>query len=95
MTDVIPTLLTSDDLHLFNEGRSLRLYEKLGAHRIVSGDREGVYFAVWVPDAEAVSVVGDFNGWRAGRTPLQPRGGKTSLPGWASAPSTSTMFAPV
>ncbi len=34
MTDVVPTLLTSDDLHLFNEGRYLRLYEKLGAHRI-------------------------------------------------------------
>jgi 1,4-alpha-glucan branching enzyme len=74
MTDVVPTLLTSDDLYLFNEGRSLRLYEKLGAHRIVSGDREGVYFAVWAPDAEAVSVIGDFNGWRAGQTSLQPRG---------------------
>jgi 1,4-alpha-glucan branching enzyme len=74
MNDVVTTLLTSDDLYLFNEGRSLRLYEKLGAHRIVSGDRDGIYFAVWAPDAEAVSVIGDFNGWQAGRTPLQPRG---------------------
>ena len=74
MLDVLPTLLTSEDLCLFNEGRFLRLYEKLGAHRIVSRDREGVYFAVWAPDAEAVSVIGDFNGWHAGRTSLQPRG---------------------
>jgi 1,4-alpha-glucan branching enzyme len=74
MTEVLPTLLTSEDIYLFNEGRALRLYEKLGAHRIASGDREGVYFAVWAPDAEAVSVIGDFNGWHAGQTPLQPRG---------------------
>ncbi len=42
MTDLVPTVLTSDDLYLFNEGRSLRLYEKLGAHRIVSSGPIGV-----------------------------------------------------
>jgi 1,4-alpha-glucan branching enzyme len=47
------------DVYLVREGRHERLYEKLGAH--VSG--EGVAFAVWAPNARAVSVVGDFNDW--------------------------------
>ncbi|MEO6871125.1 MAG: 1,4-alpha-glucan branching enzyme, partial [Chthoniobacterales bacterium] len=51
------------DLHLFAEGNDKRLYDKFGAHlREIGGDR-GVYFAVWAPNAERVSVVGDFNGW--------------------------------
>jgi 1,4-alpha-glucan branching enzyme len=64
------SLLSEDDLYLFNEGSHLRLYEKLGAH---ATDR-GVRFAVWAPDAQAVSVVGDFNGWSRGANALQPRG---------------------
>ena len=92
MTDVVPTLLTLDDLYLFNEGRSLRLYEKLGAHRIVSGDREGVYFAVWAPDAEAVSVIGDFNGWHAGRTSLQPRGKSGIWEGFVAGLGVGTVY---
>ncbi len=51
--------LTPQDLHLFNEGTHSRLYQRLGAH--IAGD--GVRFTVWAPDAEAVSVIGDFNGW--------------------------------
>lgn len=52
------------DLHLFNEGTHTRLYEKLGAHPEVSEDGvEGVRFSVWAPDAEAVSVFGDFCEW--------------------------------
>jgi 1,4-alpha-glucan branching enzyme len=61
------------DLHLFNEGTHMRLYEKLGAHPMTQDKREGVYFAVWAPDAEAVCVVGDFNGWERGSDPLHPR----------------------
>ena len=57
------SLLTGDDLFLFNQGSHFRLYEKLGAHSISADGREGTYFAVWAPDAERVSVVGDFNGW--------------------------------
>ncbi len=61
------------DLHLWNEGTHLRMYEKLGCHPCVYEGAEGAYFAVWAPDAEAVSVVGDFNGWSAERDALQPR----------------------
>jgi 1,4-alpha-glucan branching enzyme len=68
------TLLTDDDLYLFNEGSHLRLYEKLGAHPITVDGKQGTYFAVWAPDAEHVFVVGDFNGWNKKSHPLRPRG---------------------
>ena len=66
-------LLTDQDLHLFNEGSHLRLYEKLGAHPCTWDGTEGTYFAVWAPSAERVCVVGDFNSWDRARHPLQPR----------------------
>jgi len=68
------TLLTEDDLYLFNEGTHFRLYEKLGAHRLTAGSQKGAYFAVWAPDAKQVSVVGNFNGWDRASHPLQQRG---------------------
>ncbi|UCF56982.1 MAG: 1,4-alpha-glucan branching protein GlgB [Deltaproteobacteria bacterium] len=68
------SLLTDDDLHLFNEGSHFRLYEKLGAHLVADEGMEGAYFAVWAPDAEEVCVVGDFNGWDNATHPLRPKG---------------------
>jgi len=68
------SLLTDDDLFLFNEGTHYRLYEKLGARPASRGGERGVYFAVWAPNANHVSVVGDFNGWQKGRHPLRVRG---------------------
>jgi 1,4-alpha-glucan branching enzyme len=56
-------VLTDFDLHLFNEGSHQRLFEKLGAHRITLGTTTGVHIAVWAPNADRVSVIGDFNGW--------------------------------
>ncbi|MBI3872463.1 MAG: 1,4-alpha-glucan branching protein GlgB [candidate division Zixibacteria bacterium] len=67
------TLLSADDLYLFNEGTHERLYDKLGAHPIRSGTQPGTHFAVWAPDAEQVSVIGDFNGWDKSRHQLSPR----------------------
>ncbi len=67
-------LLGDQDLHLFNEGTHVRLYEKLGAHVTAVGGAEGVNFAVWAPNAARVAVVGDFNGWDAERHPLSPVG---------------------
>jgi 1,4-alpha-glucan branching enzyme len=51
------------DLHLFNEGRHLRLWEKLGSHPMVVDGVAGTAFAVWAPNAERVSVIGTFNRW--------------------------------
>lgn len=64
------SLLTNDDLHLFNEGNHYRLYEKMGAHRIE--EKGGTYFSVWAPNAEQVHVVGDFNRWEKGKHILNP-----------------------
>src|SRR5436190_1976531 len=63
--------LSSFDLHLFNEGTHTHLYEKLGAHPAPDGS--GTMFGVWAPNADSVSVMGDFNGWDRGATALQPR----------------------
>jgi 1,4-alpha-glucan branching enzyme len=67
-------LLGDQDLHLFNEGTHVRLYEKLGAHVTAVGGAEGVNFAVWAPNAQRVAVVGDFNGWDAERHPMSTVG---------------------
>jgi 1,4-alpha-glucan branching enzyme len=56
-------VLTDFDLHLFGEGTHQRIFEKLGAHRITLGLATGIHFAVWAPNADRVSVIGDFNGW--------------------------------
>jgi 1,4-alpha-glucan branching enzyme len=67
------SLITNDDLHLFNEGTHARLYAKLGAHRAKIGDCEGTYFAVWAPNADRVSVIGNFNAWDKESHPLSRR----------------------
>ena len=56
-------VLSDLDLHLFGEGTHYRLWERLGAHRMTIGVMEGVHFAVWAPNAQRVSVIGDFNHW--------------------------------
>ncbi|KJS30953.1 MAG: glycogen branching protein [Desulfatitalea sp. BRH_c12] len=67
------SLLTSDDVYLFNEGNHFRLYEKLGAHVSTRNSRQGVHFAVWAPNAEHVGVMGTFNGWDKSAHPLRQR----------------------
>lgn len=66
--------LTDYDLYLLGEGTHYRLYDKLGAHLIEQNGKSGTHFAVWAPNARAVSVVGDFNAWRADAFALQSRG---------------------
>lgn len=67
--------LTDTDVHLFNEGTHFDLHKKLGSHVMMAKDgSQGVYFAVWAPNAWSVTVVGDFNNWDKKSHPLQPRG---------------------
>ena len=54
------SLLTDNDLHLFNEGSHFRLYEKLGSHPLTIDGRSGTYFAVWAPDADRIGVRAQF-----------------------------------
>ncbi|HWW33595.1 MAG TPA: 1,4-alpha-glucan branching protein GlgB [Steroidobacteraceae bacterium] len=66
-------LLTEQDIYHFREGTYFRAYERLGAHATGADGASGTHFAVWAPNAAAVSVVGDFNGWQRGRHPLSAR----------------------
>jgi 1,4-alpha-glucan branching enzyme len=68
-----PSLLTDFDLYLFNEGTHARIYQKLGAHVVKVDGKPGVAFAVWAPNADAVSVIGEFNNWDPNATPLRNR----------------------
>ncbi len=68
------SLLTDDDLYLFNEGSHFRLYDKFGARPAALGGAAGARFAVWAPGAERVTVMGEFNGWDKEAHPLRPRG---------------------
>jgi 1,4-alpha-glucan branching enzyme len=65
------SLLSPFDLHLFNEGTHSHLFDKLGAH--LSTEPEGTSFAVWAPNADSVSVIGDFNSWDKTANGLFPR----------------------
>jgi 1,4-alpha-glucan branching enzyme len=68
------SLLSDQDLYLFNEGSHYRLYEKLGAHLRMENGVAGAVFSLWAPNARSVSVIGSFNGWNPSSHPLQPRG---------------------
>lgn len=67
------SLLTDFDVHLFKSGKHFKLYEKLGAHFLNNGKQDGTYFAVWAPNARAISVIGNFNHWKSGKHKLNPR----------------------
>jgi len=69
-----PVLLTDFDLHLFGEGTNYESYRSLGAHPVTVEDVAGVRFAVWAPNAEVVTLVGDFNQWDTRRHPMRLRG---------------------
>jgi 1,4-alpha-glucan branching enzyme len=64
-----PTELREQDLYFFREGTHARLYDKLGCRL----RDDAAHFVVWAPNARAVSVIGDFNGWASQANPAAPR----------------------
>ena len=76
-------LLTDRDIYHFREGSYFRAYEKLGAHLVPAAGGGGTRFAVWAPNARAVSVIGDFNGWNRAPHPLARRGDSSGI--WEGA----------
>lgn len=66
-----PPVLTELDIYLMGEGTHLHIYEQLGAHPIEVNGVQGVHFAVWAPNAQRVSVVGNFNNWDGRRHPMR------------------------
>jgi 1,4-alpha-glucan branching enzyme len=68
----VQSTLTDFDLYLLAEGTHTRAYEKLGAHLSERNGHLGVQFAVWAPNAERVSVIGDFNNWNRSADIMRP-----------------------
>jgi 1,4-alpha-glucan branching enzyme len=69
-----PSQISDYDLHLFTEGKHRQAYRFLGAHCHSVDGIDGVLFATWAPNAERVSVIGDFNQWDGRRHPMRVRG---------------------
>ncbi len=67
------SLFTDYDIYIFKQGAHYKLYEKLGSHVMNINGVNGTYFAVWAPNAQKVSVIGDFNNWDSERHPLALR----------------------
>ncbi len=67
------SLFSEYDIYLYKSGKHFKVYEKLGSHVIEVDGQSGVYFAVWAPNAQKVSVVGNFNHWNGQNHPLAPR----------------------
>jgi len=87
-----PSLLSDYDLFLFNEGTHVRSFSKLGAHLVEHAGTTGVAFAVWAPNAEAVSVIGDFNHWDWRATPLRSRGASGIWEGFVPGIGQGTLY---
>lgn len=86
------SMLSSDDLFLFNEGSHHGLYEKLGAHTLTLDGADGTYFAVWAPNAKQVSVIGDFNSWDKSSHLLRPKGQSGIWEGFIPRLGKSTIY---
>lgn len=65
---------TDLDQYLFGQGTHYEVYKKMGAHPTTYRRKKGVYFAVWAPNAQYVSVIGDFNGWDRDANPMKKVG---------------------
>jgi 1,4-alpha-glucan branching enzyme len=86
------SLLTAEDLYLFNEGSHYRIYEKMGAHLMELDGTQGTLFSIWAPSARQVSVAGGFNGWNRESHPLQPRGSSGIWEGFVAGVGKGTLY---
>ena len=66
-----PVRITELDQYLFGQGTHYDIYKKLGAHLTKENGKNGVYFAVWAPNAKAVYLTGNFNGWSETSHPMR------------------------
>ena len=80
------------DMYLFNEGSHLRLYDKLGSHPATVNGTAGYQFAVWAPNADYVSVVGDFNAWDRGANPMHAMGSSGVWGGFIPGVKSGTCY---
>jgi 1,4-alpha-glucan branching enzyme len=86
------TLLTENDLYLFNEGSHYRIYDKLGAHLVDAGGERGACFAIWAPAAHEVHVMGDFNQWNKYSHALHARGSSGIWEGFVPGLGKGTLY---
>src|SRR6266436_7965714 len=86
------SLLTENDLYLFNEGSHYRIYDKLGAHILTAGGETGTCFGVWAPNARSVSVIGSFNQWHPKTHPLHSRGNSGIWEGFVPAANKGALY---
>jgi 1,4-alpha-glucan branching enzyme len=73
------SLISDHDIYLFREASHYKLYDKMGAHIVEHNGEQGTFFAVWAPNAEYVSVIGDFNDWNGESHPLKVRGDESGI----------------
>ena len=86
------SLLTAEDLYLFNEGSHYRLHEKMGAHVMELDGVTGTAFSVWAPNARNVYMIGSFNGWDHSSHPLHPRGSSGIWEGFIPGVGKGTVY---
>jgi 1,4-alpha-glucan branching enzyme len=92
VTPASPSVLSADDLYLFNEGTHRHLADKLGAHVLTGTGSEGVHFSVWAPNASSVAVIGDFNRWDAQADALTVRGSSGIWEGAVTAAGAGDVY---
>ncbi len=86
------SLLTENDLYLFNEGSHYRVHEKLGVHLMDAGGELGTCFSVWAPNAREVSVIGSFNQWHPKTHKLRSRGSSGIWEGFIPGIKKGTLY---
>jgi 1,4-alpha-glucan branching enzyme len=86
------TLMSNEDLYLFNQGSHFHLYRMFGAHPVIRNGTAGTCFSVWAPDAEQVSVIGSFNDWKKDAHALCRRGESGIWEGFLPGVGKGTLY---